>query len=336
MTKIYDGFLFNNEFELLELRLQEHWDHVDKFILVESTINHRGEPKPLYYGDNKSRFTQYKEKIQHIAVTHINNNSPYVWGKTTTGSPNDQQRNHIPWGLYDANPDDILLICDVDELIRPEAFELMKNNQTHSTFSPLQTLSHFKINFMCATINDPINCHGYLAWSKGVRVSSLKQFWLWDATGVKANSYLSCINPNLDILAKLNTLVIPHGGWHFSWWGTKEDILDKMSTYGHQELDNPFARKLVESETLIEGRINGFRTPQVGNMFPLHKWIASEIDSYFPKTILDNLDRYQHVIYPNPSEHIKDYLPPYTYNPPEPPNALAKELMQNVIDSLTG
>ena len=35
-AQIYDCFLFYNELELLNIRLYELYDHVDKFVLVES------------------------------------------------------------------------------------------------------------------------------------------------------------------------------------------------------------------------------------------------------------------------------------------------------------
>ena len=37
--KIIDSFLFYNELDLLELRLEELYDHVDLFLIVESTKN---------------------------------------------------------------------------------------------------------------------------------------------------------------------------------------------------------------------------------------------------------------------------------------------------------
>jgi hypothetical protein len=36
--KIYDCFTFYNELDLLELRLEELYDHVDHFVLVEASM----------------------------------------------------------------------------------------------------------------------------------------------------------------------------------------------------------------------------------------------------------------------------------------------------------
>lgn len=68
MSKIIDGFIFYNELDMLEFRLKEHWDVVDYFILVESTKTFAYNDKILYFDQNKSRYSNYLEKIIHIIV----------------------------------------------------------------------------------------------------------------------------------------------------------------------------------------------------------------------------------------------------------------------------
>jgi beta-1,4-mannosyl-glycoprotein beta-1,4-N-acetylglucosaminyltransferase len=66
---IFDCFIFFNEFELLEIRLNELNDVVDKFVLVEATKTHQGKDKPLYFEENKKRFSDFSNKMIHIAVS---------------------------------------------------------------------------------------------------------------------------------------------------------------------------------------------------------------------------------------------------------------------------
>ena len=54
LIKKYDTFIFFNELELLEIRLNILNDFVDYFILVESTKTFTGLDKPLYYLENKN------------------------------------------------------------------------------------------------------------------------------------------------------------------------------------------------------------------------------------------------------------------------------------------
>src|SRR3989344_1716902 len=68
-AKIYDCFTFFNELDLLDLKLHELADHVDKFVIVESTVTFQGNPKPLYFQENKQRFAPFLDKIIHVVVS---------------------------------------------------------------------------------------------------------------------------------------------------------------------------------------------------------------------------------------------------------------------------
>ena len=61
--KIYDCFLFFNELELLEIRLNVLNDVVDYFVLVESTKTFTNHDKPLHYQENKEKFKDFNDKI---------------------------------------------------------------------------------------------------------------------------------------------------------------------------------------------------------------------------------------------------------------------------------
>jgi beta-1,4-mannosyl-glycoprotein beta-1,4-N-acetylglucosaminyltransferase len=47
--KIYDCFPFFNELDILEIRLNELYDVVDYFVLVESRCSFSNNPKLLFY-----------------------------------------------------------------------------------------------------------------------------------------------------------------------------------------------------------------------------------------------------------------------------------------------
>ena len=72
--KIYDGFIFFNELDLLEIRLNILNDVVDYFILVEASVTHQGTPKPFIFEENKDKFTKFLDKIIYIKVTNIPDN----------------------------------------------------------------------------------------------------------------------------------------------------------------------------------------------------------------------------------------------------------------------
>jgi hypothetical protein len=50
---LVDAFMFSDELDILELRLECLDEHVDRFVLVESEVNHVGGPKELLFQNNK-------------------------------------------------------------------------------------------------------------------------------------------------------------------------------------------------------------------------------------------------------------------------------------------
>jgi beta-1,4-mannosyl-glycoprotein beta-1,4-N-acetylglucosaminyltransferase len=78
--KIYDCFTFYNELDLLELRLQELYDHVDHFVLVEANRTFQNNSKPFYFGENQHRFARYMDKIIHIQVNDMPESTD-AWGR---------------------------------------------------------------------------------------------------------------------------------------------------------------------------------------------------------------------------------------------------------------
>ncbi len=109
--KIYDCFLFFNELEMLDIRLNELYDKVDHFVLVESTETFQGNPKPLYFEKNKQLYAPYLDKIIHVVLDeHFETDNP--WQREY------HQRDQILRGLKGCHRRDIAIISDADEIVR--------------------------------------------------------------------------------------------------------------------------------------------------------------------------------------------------------------------------
>ena len=52
--KIFQGFMFHDELDLLEIRLKETYDVTDWFVIVEATTSHQGKDKPLWFQDHNA------------------------------------------------------------------------------------------------------------------------------------------------------------------------------------------------------------------------------------------------------------------------------------------
>ena len=117
--KIIDCFIFYNELDLLNYRLNILNEYIDFFVIVESTHTFTGNPKPLYYDQNKEMFNKFNKKIIHIIVNDV----PYIIPNININN-NEQwqnefhQRNSMKKGIDiisdKLDDDDIILSSDLD------------------------------------------------------------------------------------------------------------------------------------------------------------------------------------------------------------------------------
>jgi len=71
--KIYDCFVFEDDLDLLELRLKLLSPYVDQFIVIEATETLAGKKKKLYLKENKDRFAEYSSKIKRLVLQDFKN-----------------------------------------------------------------------------------------------------------------------------------------------------------------------------------------------------------------------------------------------------------------------
>ena len=105
--KLYDCFMYNNEDELLEIRLNVLNKFINKFIIVESLYDHQGKKKKLNFNINK--FSKFKKKIRYLVLKKFpeEHNS---WERE------NYNRNYLINGLYDVKLNDYVMISDLDEI----------------------------------------------------------------------------------------------------------------------------------------------------------------------------------------------------------------------------
>jgi Glycosyltransferase family 17 len=119
--KIYDCFTFFNELDLLELRLEEQYDHVDYFVIAEANTDFQGSSKPFYLEENWGRYSRYHDKIVYIKVE----DTP----ATLDGKVREYHlRNALSKGFQSADDNDVIFISDCAELIRSSTFDLVRND----------------------------------------------------------------------------------------------------------------------------------------------------------------------------------------------------------------
>ena len=203
---IYDCFIFNNELDILDIRLHELNSVVDKFVLVESTVTHVNRDKPLYYDLNKNRYKEFSKKIIHIVV----NDTPDV---DLAWIINDFQFSQMNRGLSKCKPGDVIMFGDVDEIPKAEKVAEWENKKgTHKLF--LERLSYYYLN-LCEYTQKPLNGTHMMLYKDLIKLKST-----WVAK-----------------YSKIDTEIVD-GGWHFSYIADEKGIEKKIESMAHQEFNN--------------------------------------------------------------------------------------------------
>ena len=253
--KVIDTFPFNNELDILEMRLVELYDAVDRFVLVESPYDHQDHDKPLWYADNKERFAPWADKIVHVVASREEmptiTQDPDPWGREHA------QREVIGrgLGLIGVDGSDIILQSDVDEI--PRALQARNVRPGGGLFSFQQRLHCFAIDWQ-----HPEWWYGTVA----ATVDTLGKLPKGRTFAWQRDSRLRAENP-------------PHlrdAGWHFSWLGGKEAALAKLGSFCHPEIAERTEHLLSEDVFLREGyHVDG------------QKQAAVDVDESWPRWIVE-------------------------------------------------
>jgi hypothetical protein len=211
---IFDCFTFYNELDILEIRLSLLEGSVDRFVLCEAPFTFRGEPKPLFYAENASRFARWHAKIVHLIYPAEASANPWLneWG----------QRAFLTNALR-GRPDDLVLIGDVDEIPHPK-------NVTRAP-QPGRILGHrqrFAVGYFNRTI-----ATGWVG-TRAIRLGDVPAYGTLADVRKGAGEDLESVE----------------GGWHFSSLGGAPAMEQKMHAYSHKELDVPYYtdRRRLEAE----------------------------------------------------------------------------------------
>lgn len=230
MTYTVDCIQFFNELDVLEIRLAELHDIVDRFVLIESTVTHKGDPKPLYFAENRRRFWRYNDKIVNITVGDLpeGTSQAAIWRREIG------QRQAILRGLQDVPDDAIVLVSDADEIPRREAVQAVVNHQKLTSFLDdtvvtfKQQLYYYNINTACTTVE----------WL-GTRATLAANVRALMPDGVRWSGLRSHEYPK-HAFVNGDTIGMPgrSAGWHLSYFGDVAHIQRKMQAFLHQELVN--------------------------------------------------------------------------------------------------
>jgi len=269
---IYDCFLFFNELELLEIRLNELDSVVDKFVLVEATKTFQKKEKPLYFELNKKRYFKFLPKITHIIVDQY----PRFFSKfriPKTWDYENYQRDQIAKGLIGAKPDDDIMISDVDEIPKPNLVHQAASIAGIKVFK--QKMFYYYLDCFVKDYPEPVEFYkDYKPWN-GTVMLKMRDF----KTATHVRRLRSEKGPNI--------IPIFDGGWHYSFLGGVNRVIQKIEAYSHTEHNQKKFKDLNDVQNKMRKGIDIF-----GRDFTM-EFVESTLDC--PNFLLQNFDSFRHL-----------------------------------------
>jgi len=252
--RVFDCFIFNNEVDLLEMRLNILNDVVDKFVIIEGNKTFSGMKKESFYEKSKDRFKEWEDKIiyKFVEVPDLGSS----WDREIFS------RNYcLTLPLYE--DEDVIITSDLDEIPNPEAIahvDEWMSDDTHFTF---------QMNFYMYYLNNFMTSNWY-----GSRAATYKY--------MKTTS-VDDIREATEDTSRITGPVVDNGGWHFSYFGGVDMIRYKIESFSHQEHNNKRTKSRIEEN--LENNTDLFDRNVGFNVIEM-------TEDEYPEYILNNKEKY--------------------------------------------
>jgi beta-1,4-mannosyl-glycoprotein beta-1,4-N-acetylglucosaminyltransferase len=168
------------------------------------------------------------------------------------------QKEAVKLGMENASDNDILISSDLDEIPNPEILKQVDEILSSGKFFTFnQTTYYYYLNL-------------------------LKEY---DWQGTRMGKYGDLKNYSYNELRAQQNIRLSNGGWHFSFQGGLEKVKTKIKSYSHQEMNTPDIFEKLHNN--IENNIDPFNRGLLNLV---------EIDNTYPKYLLENKEKYKHMI----------------------------------------
>jgi len=250
--KIYDCFMFFDEEMLLDLRLNIMDKYIDKFVITEATYLHSGKRKKLVFDINK--YPKFKNKIIYHVVDDLPADIEIINKNDNEGSKADKlinnsikrenhQREMAQKYLKNLDPDDVILINDLDEIPNLKNLNFKKINNQLIIFK--QKSFSYKFNLLY----EGLDWYGSRACKKKnfispqwMRNTKHKKYPFWRLDTFFSKKKYS------------NLYYVENGGWHFTNIKSPEDIEKKYLNFLHHQDFEYSGLKLDDVKKMVKDK----------------------------------------------------------------------------------
>ena len=251
---IIDSFLFFQELDLLEIRLEYLYPLVDHFIIVEARQSFKGSSKNFIFEQNRKRYKKYLDKITYLKIEdiHFSYNELIEFLEKSNSKVRKTISKFIKkHDYYDKNnlsyildsyhrecihialeqkckDGDIVLLSDLDEI---PSFRIIKDLKKGKNLNFPNVFIQHEFQYFLNNYAKS-DWHGTIACPYNL----MKKYSLNELRN----------NSN-----KLSRIL--NSGYHFTSIGNKQAIINKIESWGHQEFNNEIIKKNIE-ENIKNGK----------------------------------------------------------------------------------
>lgn len=281
MARVFDCFPLFNELDLLDLRLHELSGAVDRFVIAEATTTFAGEPKPLHFDRHRDRFAAFADRICYIVVGDMPSAGASGWDRQW------HQRAALMRGIADAAPDDVILLSDVDEIVRADALRAFVARPSADEIGCF-ALRHFNyfLNWECDQI-------WLRSGPRAVRRRYFRDFRSLRRVRGPSDKPLQDMMRALDcwrLMGRpMRRVLMADAGWHFTYLGGADAVVAKDRSFRGSEKPLFGADAAAEAARWIdEGR--GIKIAGDARIS------IREIDSSFPHHLRTHRAAFAHLL----------------------------------------
>ncbi|KAL3623655.1 hypothetical protein CASFOL_032471 [Castilleja foliolosa] len=203
--RVFDGIIFSNELDILEIRYNELNPYVTKFVILEANTTFTGIPKPLYYAANRNRFAFAEDKIVHgvfpgRVASLGSNEDPFKLESEQRLAMNQLLRRA---GI---STDDLLIMSDTDEIPSPHTVKLLQ------WCDGVPPVLHLELKHYMYSFEFPVD---YSSWRASIHVY---------------NQWTQYRH------SRQSDIILSDAGWHCSFcFRYLREFVFKMTAYSHAD-----------------------------------------------------------------------------------------------------
>lgn len=203
--RVFDGIIFSNELDMLEIRWHELYPYVTKFVILEANTTFTGIPKPLFFDLNRARFAFAEEKVVHGVfpgriAPYGSHEDPFRLESEQRVAMNQLLRH------ADISSDDLLIMSDTDEIPSPHTVKLLQ------WCDGIPPVVHLELRHYLYSFEFPVD---YSSWRATIHVYSP-----W-------TKYRH---------SRQTDVILSDAGWHCSFcFRYLHEFVFKMTAYSHAD-----------------------------------------------------------------------------------------------------